>query len=119
MATAVGGSIGRVGVEPLSRATATLLVLNVLDGLFTLVFLQLQVAVEANPLMRLAYESSPLAFMALKLGLVQTGVCLLWSHRHCAAARVALRVGVVLYALIVVYHVSFGCWLLRPMGHFH
>jgi hypothetical protein len=98
-------------MDPLARATATLLVLNVVDGLFTVLFLQLQLAVEANPVMRLAYEASPVTFMAVKLALVQGGAWLLWSNRNWSAARIALRAGVVLYALIVVYHLSFACWL--------
>ena len=40
----------------MSPASVALLVLNLLDGLFTLIFLQLGVAEELNPLMRLAYE---------------------------------------------------------------
>jgi len=89
------------------RSPAALLFLNLLDGFFTLTFLQLKVAEEANPLMRLAYDHSPLAFMVLKLAVVNAGVALLWAHRESRVARGALLAGVFLYALIVAYHLSF------------
>jgi len=96
---------GRLGA--FFRSPAALLFLNLLDGLFTLFFLQMQVAEEANPLMRLAYKHSPLSFMVLKLAVVNAGVALLWAHRDSKAARTAMAVGVGLYGLIVAYHLSF------------
>ena len=101
---------GWVGGFP--RSAAAVLFLNLLDGLFTLTFLQLRLAEEANPLMRIAYEHSPLVFMLLKLVVVHAGVLLLWLNRQCTPARVALQAGVYLYAAIVVYHLSFLVWLL-------
>ncbi len=91
----------------LSWAAAALLVLNLLDGLFTLWFLQLGVAEEANPLMRAAYEHSPVAFMMLKLAVVHAGVALLTLGGQATAARVALKAGMLLYAGIVAYHLTF------------
>lgn len=91
----------------LATSLVALLVLNLLDGLFTLSFLQLGLAEEANPLMRWAYERSPLAFMASKLLLVHLGAWMLWINRHSEAARAALAAGVLLYAGIVAYHCSF------------
>jgi len=88
-------------------AIAALLVLNVLDGAFTIAFLGLGVAEEANPLMRLAYEQSPLGFMLLKLSVVHAGIGLLWVGRGALAARVALWASVALYAGIVGYHCAF------------
>ena len=89
------------------RSAAAVLFLNLLDGLFTLTFLQLRLAEEANPLMRVAYSHSPLAFMLIKLAVVHAGVLLLCANRRCTAARLALQAGVYLYAAIAVYHLSF------------
>ena len=91
----------------ITRSSAALLFFNLLDGLFTLLFLQLGVAEEANPLMRWAYEGSPLWFMVTKLTAVHFGVMLLALHRHSNAARHALRAGAALYAAIVAYHLFF------------
>ncbi|WP_164013660.1 DUF5658 family protein [Pyxidicoccus trucidator] len=91
----------------LSPASVALLVLNLLDGLFTLLFLQLGVAEELNPLMRVAYEQSPLFFMFSKLVIVNAGLWLLCLHRRLRASRIAIRAGAVVYAIIVVYHLAF------------
>nr|WP_225937451.1 DUF5658 family protein [Myxococcus sp. RHSTA-1-4] len=121
-ATSVGS--GRVGVAAtieqargaawgsrasfyVSPASVALLMLNLLDGLFTLLFLQLGVAEELNPLMRAAYEQSPLFFMFSKLLIVNAGLCLLCLHRRLRASRIAIRAGAVVYAIIVVYHLAF------------
>ena len=107
---AVGGWAERAGAARSRDAwairwSAVLLLLNLLDGAFTTVFLQLDVAVEANPLMRAAYERSPLLFMASKMVLVQAGVLALWWCRETKAARYALVASASLYSAIVGWHV--------------
>jgi hypothetical protein len=92
---------------PVLGAAVALLLLNLSDGLFTLTFLQLGLAEELNPLMRVAYERSPLLFMAFKLAIVGTGVALLCAHHEHRVARWALSGGFVLYALINLYHLAF------------
>nr|WP_228530716.1 MULTISPECIES: DUF5658 family protein [Myxococcaceae] len=84
-----------------------MLLLNLSDGLFTLTFLQMGVAEELNPLMRLAYERSPVLFMGVKLAIVGTGVLLLCLHHAQRMARWALRAGAGLYLLINLYHLAF------------
>jgi len=88
----------------LSPASVALLVLNLFDGLFTLFFLQLAVAEELNPLMRAAYEHSPLLFMGSKMVVVNAGLLLLCLHRKMKASRLAIRAGAVVYACINLYH---------------
>ena len=96
-----------IGHFPVIGVAALLLLLNLTDGLFTLTFLQLGVAEELNPLMRVAYERSPLLFMGFKLAIVGTGVALLCTHHEHPLARWALKAGLGLYALINVYHLAF------------
>ncbi|CAM3530122.1 DUF5658 family protein [Corallococcus sp. BB11-1] len=102
----------------MSPASVGLLMLNLLDGLFTLLFLQLGVAEELNPVMRVAYEQSPLLFMFSKLLIVNAGLCLLCLHRKLKASRIAIRAGAVVYAIIVVYHLAFLAHLVShwPFG---
>jgi hypothetical protein len=88
----------------LTRAAALILLGNLLDALFTFTLLQLNLVSEANPLMRWAYDSSPLSFMLLKLSCVQLGVLLLWAQRHVPAAGLAIQAGAGLYMAIVAYH---------------
>ncbi|XXF81557.1 DUF5658 family protein [Myxococcaceae bacterium GXIMD 01537] len=87
-----------------SPAAVALLVLNLFDGLFTLFFLQLAVAEELNPLMRVAYEQSPLLFMGTKMLVVNAGLMLLCLHRRMRASRLAIRAGAGVYACINAYH---------------
>lgn len=88
----------------LTRASALLILGNLLDALFTYLFLQMNVVSEANPLMAWAYASSPISFMLLKLSCVQLGVLVLWLHRHVPAAQLALRAAAGIYLGVVAYH---------------
>lgn len=88
----------------LSPASVALLVLNLFDGLFTLFFLQIAVAEELNPLMRAAYEHSPMLFMGSKMLVVNAGLLLLCLHRKMKASRFAIRAGAGVYACINLYH---------------
>jgi hypothetical protein len=101
----------------ISPAAVLLLLLNLVDGLFTLTFLQLEVAEELNPLMRVAYEHSPLAFMALKVTIVSLGLTLLCLHRSMRISQRAIQAGAGLYAVIDIYHLAFLAHLcLRGIG---
>ncbi len=91
----------------ITPAAALLVVLNLLDGLFTLTFLQMEVAEELNPLMRVAYEHSPLAFMAVKVTIVSLGLTLLCLHRSMRISQRAIQAGAALYCVIDVYHLAF------------
>lgn len=87
------------------------LVGNLVDGLCTLVLLQLNLARELNPLMAWVYGISPVSFMVTKLGIVQFGLLMLWMQRHLPAARMGLQFGALTYAGIVAYHVTFALGL--------
>src|SRR5688572_20835744 len=88
-----GGWFGERGdAFALSLPAVTLLLLNLLDGLFTLTFLQLGVAQEANPIMRAAYDLSPLGFMIVKMLVVNVGVVVLSAHRDTRLSDIALKV---------------------------
>jgi hypothetical protein len=88
---------------------AVLVLLNLLDGVFTHVFLSAGVARELNPLMRLAYDGSPGLFFASKVLAVGTAAWILQRHAdRVALARGALACGVALYGGVCLMHV----WLL-------
>ena len=110
-ATARMQVVGWAGIEGasfhISPAAALLVVLNLLDGLFTLTFLQMNVAEELNPLMRVAYMHSPLSFMAVKLMIVSMGLALLCLHRSMSLSQRAIQAGAALYTVIDIYHLAF------------
>jgi hypothetical protein len=82
------------------------LVGNVVDASFTIIYTDLGVAREANPLLGPALEDSPLLFMLIKLGLVSMGVALLWRLRHRRAAVIGLVASAAAYSWLVAYHLS-------------
>ena len=103
----VGGGEDGVVSGALGRSAIALLLFNMLDGLFTTVYLQLNLATEANPLMRIAHDGSPMTFMVSKLMMVNVGLFILATHSRFAAARAAVHGAAVLYAGIVAYHLAF------------
>jgi hypothetical protein len=88
---------------------AMLVLLNLVDGVFTHVFLSAGVARELNPLMRLAYDGGPGLFFTCKVLAVGTAAWILQRHAARAAlARGALAGGVALYGGVCLMHL----WLL-------
>ena len=92
------------------RGAAMLVLLNLVDGVFTHVFLQAGVAEELNPLMRLAYEGGPGWFFVSKVLAVGTAALIRQRHAAHSLARRALAGGVALYGGVCVMHL---CLLAR------
>lgn len=90
---------------------AALLIMNLLDGIFTLTAVHAGAASEANPLMRLPLHWGAVWFIAAKIGLVSAGVLLLWRARERLLAHAGLIALTLVYAAVVVYHLSaLGLW---------
>ena len=90
-------------------AAGLLVLLNLVDGVFTHVFLQAGVARELNPLMRLAYDGSPSLFFGCKVLAVGTAAWILQRNAaRVALARRALAGGIALYGAVCALHL----WLL-------
>lgn len=95
----------RLATRSLTWAAGLVLVLNLLDAMWTLTYLEVGVADEANPLMARALHHGPVGFMLVKLALVSLSVLLLWRLRDRRSAVLALYSGAMAYAAIVAYHV--------------
>lgn len=87
-------------------AACVVIVLNMLDAVWTLAFIRVGAAGEGNPLMDQALSHGPVLFMAAKLALVSLSVHLLWRLRHRRAAAIGMFSAALTYALICGYHVS-------------
>ncbi len=87
-------------------AAGFVVVLNLLDAMFTLAYTRAGIAVEGNPLMDRALSISPLVFMAAKLAVVSLGVLLLWRQRERLFARIGLYGTMATYVLLIGYHLS-------------
>lgn len=85
---------------------AMVVILNLLDAIFTLIYTRTGLATESNPLMDQVLGSSPVLFMISKLALVSLGVLLLWRLRHHRAARFGLVATSTAYVVLLGYHLS-------------
>ena len=93
----------------------TLLVLNLLDALFTLVWVRAGLAQEANALMRDLVNDHAVLFVVTKLGLVSLGSLLLWRRRAHAGAVVAIFAAFLAYYLVLLYHLQYSSLLVRNL----
>lgn len=97
----------------LTGVVIAVLVLNVLDALFTLVWVRAGLAVEANSLMRDLIENNAFLFVATKLGLVSLGSLLLWRQRTHPIAVVAIFGVFLAYYFVLLYHLQYSSVLVR------
>ncbi len=89
------------------------LVLNLLDALFTLVWVRSGLAREANPLIDQLANQHAVGFVLVKLALVSLGSWLLWQHRERPAAVIAIVAAFLTYYLILLYHIQYASGLVR------
>lgn len=89
------------------------LLLNLLDAIFTLFWVKAGLAVEANVLLKSAVEDHPVAFVMIKISLVSLGSLLLWKRRHHALAVVGLFVVFLVYYYILLHHLRFASLIIR------
>jgi hypothetical protein len=92
----------------LKGVVGSLLVLNMLDGVLTIAWVNLGRATEMNPLMDVLLSTHPVLFMAIKLLLVCLGVLLLWRYRTKTTAIVSIYLCFVAYAGVLLYHLGGG-----------
>jgi hypothetical protein len=81
-------------------------ILNVMDGILTLVWLFTEQATEANPLMDNLIKIHPVLFISVKMALVFLGTALLWRLRQKATAVIAIFVAFICYYAILIYHLG-------------
>jgi hypothetical protein len=92
--------------RPLFLVASALLILNLVDAIFTLMWITAGVANEGNPIMDQALSGGPVGFMVVKLSLVSLGVALLWRLRHRRAAAVAMIASATAYGSLCLYHLA-------------
>ena len=83
---------------------AAVLVLNVLDAILTLLWVESGRAREANLLLAPLIDQDPLLFVAVKFALVLLGALLLWRLRTHRLAVVSIFVAFLAYYWLLLYH---------------
>jgi hypothetical protein len=110
---AAGWSIGaNERARWISGIAKWILVFNLFDGVFTMVWVQYSFAIEWNVLLRDLVHGDMVLFMAVKLTLVSLGTLFLWRYRNYPLAVVALFVAFVAYFLVFLYHLQYSTLLL-------
>jgi hypothetical protein len=89
-----------------------LVVLNLLDGIFTIVWVRYFFADEYNVMMRDLALGDQVLFMVVKLTLVSLGALYLWRNRSYPLAVVAIFLAFLVYYLILLYHLQYTTLLL-------
>ncbi|MGE0551124.1 MAG: DUF5658 family protein [Kofleriaceae bacterium] len=85
---------------------AAVVILNLLDAVFTLAYTTSGLATESNPMMAVALDHHPVLFMIAKLSLVSLCVMLLWRFANRGLAVVALLGATAMYGALIGYHLS-------------
>lgn len=83
------------------------IVLNLLDLFFTLVWVGSGHAEEANVLLHTLVREHPIAFVATKISLVSLGSFLLWTRRAHPLAVIGIVLIFLVYYVILLYHLRF------------
>lgn len=99
----------------LQAIVKAVLVLNLLDAIFTLLWVQAGLALESNLLIDKLVDHYPLAFFGVKLGLVGMGSWLLWSRRQRPFAVIAIFIAFLAYYGVLLYHLQYAATLVRHL----
>ena len=92
----------------LQSIVKAVLILNLLDAVFTLVWLQFDLAEEANAFIRDLAHGNALGFVLAKISLVSLGSLLLWRYRTRPLAVVAIFGAFLIYYLVLLHHLQFS-----------
>ncbi len=92
----------------LKGVAGTLIVLNMLDGVLTIAWINFGRATEINPLMDVLISTHPVLFIAIKMLLVCLGVSLLWRYRTQTPAIVSIYLCCMAYTFVLLYHLGGG-----------
>lgn len=113
------GNVSRIGTAEqfrwLQGIVKALLVLNLLDAIFTLFWVEAGLAREANALMRELVNHHAVLFVVVKTALVALGSYLLWQRRHRPAAVVAIFAAFLAYYSVLLYHLQYSGYLLHAL----
>jgi len=97
----------------------TLLILNLLDALFTLYWVRSGHAEEANQLLAELVEQHAVLFVLVKTTLVCGGSWLLWHKRDHGFAVVSIFVVFVAYYSVLLMHLSYASSFIRALLALH
>ena len=84
----------------------SLVLLNALDGILTIFWIETAGFTEANPLMNIPISKHPVLFMSVKMLLVCLGTILLWRNRDHPFAAISIFFCFTVYCFVLTFHFS-------------
>ncbi len=90
--------------QKLTRLFAAVILMNGVDAVMTMAWVESGIATEANPLMAVALDTHPALFVLIKLTLVGLALTLLWRLRHIRAVTTVMVAMAVTYGLVMLIH---------------
>ncbi len=97
----------------LYRIVKAVIILNLLDSIFTLIWIRTGVAEEANIFLKNLASDNAVVFMFVKIGLVSLGSLILWRYRRHPFAVTGLFLVFMTYSLVLIYHLQFLSLMIR------
>jgi hypothetical protein len=91
----------------------TVIVLNLIDGVLTLLWVWTGFAREANTLLDELVTHHPVTFVVTKLALVGLGTTVLWHRREHPVAVIGIFVSFLVYYYLLLMHMGFVGTLYR------
>jgi hypothetical protein len=85
-----------------------IVIMNLLDAVLTLGWIQAGLAEEANAFLRDLAHGNAMGFMLAKIGLVSPGALLLWRYRERPLAIVGAFGAFLIYYLVLLHHLQFS-----------
>lgn len=81
-----------------------LVLLNAIDGVLTIVWIETGRFTEVNPLMDLLLSTNPVLFISVKMLLVCLGIVLLWRYRDSGFAVISIFFCFTAYCYVLTFH---------------
>ena len=82
----------------------SLVLLNAVDGVLTIMWIETGRFTEANPLMDMLLSTHPVLFISVKMLLVCLGILLLWRRRDNVLAVISIFVCFSAYCYVLTFH---------------
>jgi len=91
----------------------TVVILNLIDAVLTMLWVHSGLAHEANPLLESIVYQHALLFVIVKIALGSLGTWLLWQYRHRALSVIGTFLVFIVYYAICLHHLRFACFFPR------
>lgn len=94
-----------ISVRSFNIIACALLVMNIIDGLATFFWIEMNIASEANPIMNFLLSYGSDIFLLVKMSSVAAAVFILWIFRKNIISRTLILPVVAMYGCVTLIHI--------------